>query len=381
MKRFAPSCLFAAFAAAGAIAQIEVPEARDLYEETQRFAVTVSDLYGRRETRQIPVTIFRPRGDGPFPLVIMNHGRANAERRAQQGRQRFEHLSRYLVAKGFVVLLPTRVGYAETYGDFDPESSGPCVMRRIEPMAQAVSDQVLATLEFAKSLPYVDTTRWLVMGQSVGGLAAVATVWRNPPGLLGGINFAGGTGGDPENNPGRPCNPQGVLRLWGGKAAEARVPMLWLYWQNDLYWGADNPRRWHEAWVEGGAKAEFQSLPAAGTDGHGGVNVDMDHWAPLAESFLAELGFTQPGVLARPSASGFAALEDEAKVPVPQAARDGPYRRFLEAAAPRAFAVGPGGAWGLASGDWALGKALGNCQRRGPPCKLYAVDNDVVWAP
>jgi dienelactone hydrolase len=387
MKRLARlrACLAAGVVcvvcAVAAVAQTDPPEARDLQEETQHIAVTVADMYGRTETRRIPVTIFRPRGDGPFPLVIMNHGRATTERRAQQGRQRFEALSRYLVAKGFVVLLPTRVGYAETYGDFDPESSGSCQSRRIEPMAQAASDQVLATHEFARTLPYVDAGRWLVMGQSVGGLAAVATVWRNPPGLLGGINFAGGVGGDPSNNPGRPCSPQDITRLWGNKAAQARVPMLWLYWQNDLYWGAEHPRRWHEAWVEGGAKAEFHSLPAAGADGHGGVNIDMDHWVPLAEAFLAGLGFTQPGVIERPPPTAFAALDDETKVPVPAAAREGAYRRFLAAALPRAFAIGPAGAFGFATGDWAIGRALGACQRRGPACRLYAADNDVVWAP
>ena len=61
--------------------------ARDLHEETQRIAVTVKDMVGRHETRQIPATIFRPRGDGPFPRVVMNHGRATSDRRAQLGPQ------------------------------------------------------------------------------------------------------------------------------------------------------------------------------------------------------------------------------------------------------------------------------------------------------
>ena len=48
---------------------------------------------------------------------------------------------------------------------------------------------------------------------------------------------------------------------------------------------------------------------------------------------------------------------------------------------PLAFAVGASGAAGWASGDWAMGRALGYCQRRGERCKLYAVDDDVVWVP
>ncbi len=354
--------------------------ALDLREEVQHIAVTVKDLYGREETRQIPVTIFRPQGDGPFPLVIMNHGRAVSDKRAQQGRQRFESLSRYLVHKGFVVLLPTRVGYGETYGSFDPESSGNCNAMRVEPMAQAASDQVLATLAFARTLPYVDARRWLVMGQSVGGLTSIATVWRNPPGLVGGINFAGGTGGDPDKHPGDPCGPQVIERLLRDKAAGARQPMLWLYWANDQYWGEAIPKRWHQAWTAAGGIAEFHTLPAVGKDGHGGSGIDMNTWVPIVEPFLARLGFDKPGVIARPPASGFAAIDDAGKVPVNKATQDGLYRKFLEAKMPRAFAVGKQGSAGYATGDWAMGRALGYCQaRRGDSCKLYAVDNDVVW--
>lgn len=356
--------------------------ARDLREETLHLGVTVKDLYGREETRQIPVTVFRPAGNGPFPLVIMNHGRAPSDKRATQARQRFESFSRYMVDKGFVVMLPTRVGYADTYGDFDPEGTGNCASMRLEPQAQAASDQVLATLAFAKTLPFVDTSRWIVAGQSVGGLTSVATVWRHPAGLLGGINFAGGTGGDPERSPGRPCNPQRIASYWGANAREAVAPMLWLYWENDEYWGADNPKRWHAAWVEGGGKAEFHQLAAAGKTGHGAMNFDMDHWVPYAEAFLAKLGFTKPGTIARPAATSFAKVDEIDKVPMSAAQREALYRRFLEAKPPRAFAIGADGAAGWASGDWVLGRALGNCQRRrGEPCRLYAVDDDVVWKP
>jgi hypothetical protein len=67
------------------------------------------------------------------------------------------------------------------------------------------------------------------------------------------------------------------------------------------------------------------------------------------------------------------------KVPVGAATRQSLYPRFLASPLPRAFAIGPGGA-GFATGDWAVGRALGFCQaRRGITCKLYAVDNQVVW--
>lgn len=374
--------LFAALAS-GTAAQdaAQEPFARDLREEIQHLQVSVADAYGRRETLNIPVTIFRPPGDGPFPLVVLNHGRPTTARRAQQKRARYDPLARYLVSKGFTVFVPTRAGYAETYGAFDPEDMGGCASPRLQPAAVAASDQVLATVEFARTLPYVDARRWIVMGQSLGGFASVAVASRNPPGLVGAVNFSGGHGGNPEARPGDSCADAAIQRLWAGEAATARVPMLWLYWQNDLYWGAEAPKRWHQAWVDQGGQAEFHQLPPVGKDGHQGTEADMDHWVPLMERFLAGLGFTQSGVPPRPAASGFAAVTDLGKVP-DQAGHSELYRRFLAMAKPRAVALGADGAIGVATGDWAVGRALGFCQqRRGAPCRLYAIDDEVVWQP
>lgn len=352
--------------------------AKDLQEEVVRIQATVKDLYGREATRPVPITVYRPAGEGPFPLVVFNHGRSTADKRAQQGRSRPETVARYLVAKGFVVMAPTRIGYWETYGDFDPENSA---CRTIEPMSIAASQQVLATVEFAKTLPYVDATRWVVVGQSVGGLTAVATVGRAPEGLLGGINFSGGTGGNPDLSPASPCNPVATTRYWGEIARNAKVPMLWMYWENDKYWGTSYPKTWHRAWVDGGGRAQFVTFGPAGDDGHLGVNTDMDHWLPVVDRFLRDLGFELPAIVTVPPPSGFAPVTDQSRVPA-GAAGKAAYTKFLEMAAPRAFAVSTQGGYGFARGDYAAGRALGNCQRNnGNTCALYAVNDDVVWKP
>ena len=177
---------------APASAQTPAPEvwAQDMREAVQRTPVTVADMFGREETRQLPITVFRPAGDGPHPLVVFNHGRAVAGKRATQGRARYEHAVRYLVGKGFVVMVPTRIGYWETYGDFDPEQSGTCRQRNLAPVHRAVSEQVLATVAHARTLAYVDASRWIVAGQSVGGLTALATVSRQPPSTFQGVAVA-----------------------------------------------------------------------------------------------------------------------------------------------------------------------------------------------
>ncbi len=373
--------LWCAGAAWAQTAPLPDVSAKDMREEIVHTDVTVKDMVGREETRSMPITIFRPAGEGPFPLVVFNHGRAVSDQRAAQGRSRPEYAALYLVDKGFVVLAPTRIGYWESYGDFDPEASGACNAMRPEPMSVAASAQVLAAVAYARKLPYVDASRWIVAGQSVGGLATIATVGRNPPGLLGGINFSGGTGGNPATSPGRPCSPEHLTRYWSGLAKTAAVPMLWLYWQNDKYWGEDNPKRWYKAWQDSGGRAELASFAASGDDGHNGLNTDMEHWLPVVDGFLAKLGFTQPAIAVKPAPSGFAEVGDSAKVPIGAQSKTTAYQKFLDARAPRAFAIGERGSWGWAAGDYAMGKALGNCRRSGQTCKLYAVDNDVVWRP
>ena len=354
--------------------------ALDLREELHRVAVSARNLSGVETRGSIPVVTYRPPGNGPFPLAVINHGRALAERRAQVGQQRYEVLARYLVTKGFAVFVPTRLGYGETFGQGDPEESGPCNDLRFEPMSLAASDQILATVDYARSLPWVDASRWVALGQSVGGMATVALAWRNPPGLVAAINFSGGAGGNPDLRPGQPCSPQRLEYLLSAKAESSRVPMLWVYWANDRYWGAEWPERWAKAWNEGGGKAAFHQLPPVGTDGHAGLSRAMDGWLPLVEDYLAGFGFNRPGRPERPPPSGFASLDDLSRLPLGPVGRSYYERRFLTARPPRAFAIGPGGAVGWASGDFAIGRALGFCQApRGVTCSLYAVDDDVVW--
>ena len=63
------------------------------------------------------------------------------------------------------------------------------------------------------------------------------------------------------------------------------------------------------------------------------------------------------------------------------------FRLFLEKPYPRAFAVAPDGGWGFASGRSRsdstppVERAVSNCKKEGRAgCKLYAVDDRIVWA-
>jgi len=89
------------------------------------------------------------------------------------------------------------------------------------------------------------------------------------------------------------------------------------------------------------------------------------------------------GIPARPKASNFAAVDDSSKVPLMDQAGRAEYQRFLAAGLPRAFAISSdhrNWAWNAGTFD-SMVMALQRCADRAHLiCKLYAVDNDVVWA-
>jgi dienelactone hydrolase len=375
------------------------PEAFDaeLRETVHRVDVTVADHFGRTETRPVVITVFRPPGNGRHPLLILNHGRAVEERRHLQGRQRYLLQARWFVARGFVVMVPTRIGYGETHAGFDPEQLPACRGGfSFERKDEALARQIAAVRAFALGQPYVDPGAWLIAGQSLGGYVAVTIARRAPEGLRGAINFSGGFGGNPETRRADPCGATDWERALARRAGPAdagppgAVPVLWLYWANDHYWGADIPQRWHRAFVEGGGTGPYVQFPAIDGDGHSGFVRRSRDWGPAVERFLASLPLALERVpLASvagatiPAPSGYARIDEIERVPyVRDGGRQG-YRAWLDRETPRAFAVNADGRWGWASGrEDAAERALDFCNSQARvPCALYAVDQDVVWRP
>src|SRR5258708_10049416 len=68
--------------------------------------------------RPAHAVLFRPPGDGPFRLAVIAHASTqNALRRAQMPQPADRALAAFLVARGFAVLVPARLGHGATSGD------------------------------------------------------------------------------------------------------------------------------------------------------------------------------------------------------------------------------------------------------------------------
>ena len=73
----------------------------------------------------------------------------------------------------------------------------------------------------------------------------------------------------------------------------ARVPMLWVYTQNDTFFEPALSKRMAEAFASSGGKAEYVLLPSFARDGHTlfGASAGLEYWAPLVAKYLAAQGF------------------------------------------------------------------------------------------
>ncbi|MGC1172627.1 alpha/beta hydrolase family protein [Polaromonas sp.] len=266
-----------------------------LREEQIDLPVQVVNAYGKPVEHVIKVTVFSDdTNPQPAPVLVLNHGRsAEAEGRAKLGRARFTDASKFFVQRGFIVAVPTRVGYGVSGGD-DVEYSGTCNQKNYPPGYAAAAKQTLAVLEAVRQRPDAAKDRAVVMGQSYGGTTAVTIASLNPPGVQASINFAGGGGGNPKTQPQQPCAPQLLERMFRSYGETARIPMLWVYTENDMYSGPRYPREWFEAYTAAGGKGDFVQFPPHGDDGHLLFSRYPEVWQPRVAEFLDTHGFKVP---------------------------------------------------------------------------------------
>jgi dienelactone hydrolase len=254
--------------------------------------VRVADAWGKSVAHAIRVTlVFDDATPAPRPILLLNHGRAvDAAARAAFGRARFAVASNWFARHGFLVAMPTRIGYGVTGGE-DVEDSGACGNRLYPAVFRAAADQSTQLLNELRKRDDVLPDRIVVMGQSFGGATAVALAALNPPGVVAAINFAGGGGGDPKGHPEQPCSPAALKRLFAGYGQTARPPTLWAYTENDRYFGSKLPREWFDAFREAGGEAEFTQFPPHGEDGHLLFAKFPQAWQPVVADFLRRQGF------------------------------------------------------------------------------------------
>jgi dienelactone hydrolase len=262
----------------------------DILEQTIQVPMVVQSPGGPAVAQDITVTIVREAATGRRPFIVLLHGRAGtAAERAAMGRQSYPANSRYFASQGFVVLVPTRVGYGVSGGP-DLEYTGGCRNKRFADGAAAAVSETRQLVEYSRHLPYVDPDRGVVFGESFGGMAAIAIAASDIHGVIGAINISGGDGGDTRRHPDQPCGHDRMQETFARYGQDNVLPTLWMYSANDRVWGPTYPLRWYAAFVEAGGRGQFVALPADKNNGHFIFNRNPPAWQPAFAEFMTRLG-------------------------------------------------------------------------------------------
>lgn len=257
----------------------------------------------QEEVWAIPVTlptiayVVRPVGKGPFPLVVINHGVSmNQKERGFFPLVEFRDAAMWFARRGYMVVAPSGTGYGAAALD-DAERGlyslffskvGSCDNPNFRDAGRAVALIDKWIIEYMTDQKLIVPDNVIVVGQSAGGWAAIALSSENLPGVRAIVAFAAGRGGRVGGKPNNNCAPDRLVLATGEFGRAARTPMLWIYIENDTFFGPELSRRMHEAYTGAGGKAEYHLLPPFGNEGHFLVSSPdgLPLWTPLVGAFL-----------------------------------------------------------------------------------------------
>ena len=212
--------------------------------------------------------LFRPPGEGPFPLAVIAHASIqNVLRRAQMPQPEYRALAAWLVARGFAVLVPERPGHGATGGKY-LEDQGGCDEADYAKSGRATADEIATAMGFVRKQSFIRPEGMIVIGHSAGGWGALALAGEDPKEVAAIIAFAPGRGGHANDFPNRVCAPHSLIAAAGEFGKGARVPVSWLVAANDTYFSPVLSRQLADAFRNGGGKVDFRPLAAYGSEGH-----------------------------------------------------------------------------------------------------------------
>jgi pimeloyl-ACP methyl ester carboxylesterase len=253
-----------------------------------------------------------------------------------------------------------RRGYGTSGGKF-AEAIGECSRPDYFHSSLEADRDIRAAIMYLSKLREVDSARILLVGVSSGGFATVALTADPPPGIVAAINFAGGNGSRAEDEV---CRPENLVDAFGTYGKTSRIPMLWVYSENDHYFSSALANRFYEAFTKTGGHAELRRAPSFQDDGHLLFSFEgIPIWTRYVDEFLKNQKLMPRSDLLPPPPLP--------NVPPPVElgpAWRGAFSYYLAAPTVKAFAVSSDGFFGYRfgelTGEEAKRDAIHNCDQR-----------------
>jgi dienelactone hydrolase len=231
----------------------------------------------RRQPWQVPLAegpdapvaeaaVYRPEGNGPFPLLVLLPGAAPVD----EAPPAFPAVVGWFLAQGWAVaVLPAR--------------PADCLGRPAAETIARLGRDLPAILRHLMAQDFVEPGRTVLLGHADGALGALALAAAPPEGLRALIGVAGGL-------PGCGLAPGAVAEAMGRLGASSRLPLLWLAFRNDSLVPPEQARAMFDAWQSRAAPpARLRLMPPHPIEGHRGLAEGRPYpWANHIREFLRE---------------------------------------------------------------------------------------------
>ena len=272
------------------------------YQFERRVAVReVNDEHDRGRV-ELVTYVYRPLRNDRRTIVLFSHGSIGGL--SSHPREPFVlscALKEFFLTRGYTLVVPTRRGRGESTGTyleecgrrFDPACTP---VRNREVIAPRALDEALAdTLTVLDQVVFGDLasadSKVVLAGLSRGGFLSFAVAAERPRQVAAIISFAGGwLDFQPELHSAdeqrlRLEFHQQRLRRFGARFAG---PTLWLHAPDDPLYGEAITRRFHAAYLQGGGRGAYRSVPAQDPWRHVLIG-QSEPWARDVEVFLDAL--------------------------------------------------------------------------------------------
>jgi dienelactone hydrolase len=315
--------------------------------------------------------LVRPSDPGRYPLALLSHGspRSGADRPNMTPLAMLPEALEF-ARRGWAAVVVLRRGYGGSDGGW-AETFGGCSNPNYLAAGTAGAADLKLTLDFLSHWPNIDPSHMIAVGVSAGGFATVALTANPPPGLVAAISFAGGRGSEQDNEV---CREDRLVEAYRAFGKRSRIPMLWVYAQNDHFFAPPLAEKLRAAFAGGGGLVDFVSAPAFGSDGHDMFSAaGIPQWTAYVDKFLQQQNLVMratPLPLPTPAIAAPAALSADGRKA---------FDAYLISAPHKAFAMSRNGSYGWRTGqrtiDAAKAGALGYCQQNGKHCEVIFVDD------
>lgn len=318
--------------------------------------------------------LVRPDEPGRYPLALITHGspRTTTDRPNMTPLAMLPQALEF-ARRGWAAVVVMRQGYGASGGGW-AETYGTCAEPDYVAAGTAGAADLRMAAKFLARRPDIDGSHTVAIGVSAGGFAIVALTADPPAGLVAAINFAGGRGSLEDF---QTCREDRLVEAYRVFGTRSRIPMLWVYAENDHFFGPKLAQEFRKVFVGSGGIVDFVAAPEFGTDGHGLFSATgIPVWSGSVDAFLKQQNLvmrTTPLPIPQPALTVPKTLSDNGRKA---------FAAYLIEPPHKAFVLSADGHFGWRSGqrtiEAAKAGALKLCQQSGETCEVGFVDDAVA---